>query len=160
MSAKPLKKEYNRNYWKRVRSANGTRPQKLDPKRKEQVHAYYLRHKKEHYQKSREWLAKNKSRIKAWRKKYNVERRRAKELVKKFGITLEFYNKLLKRQRNVCAICRKPNKRRALAVDHRHGGAVNSKDVRGLLCDRCNLAIGLFSDNIDLLRKAIAYLEK
>lgn len=32
--------------------------------------------------------------------------------------------------------------------------------VRALLCHRCNLAIGGFSDNPDLLRAAISYLER
>ena len=38
--------------------------------------------------------------------------------------------------------------------DHKH------KQVRGLLCIRCNLGIGCFGDNPKLLKKAIKYLEK
>ena len=31
---------------------------------------------------------------------------------------------------------------------------------RGLLCNRCNIALGSFSDNIDLMKNAVNYLEK
>ncbi len=78
----------------------------------------------------------------------------------KYGITIEEYNKLLKIQNFACAICRKKETRIhngtlcQLAVDHCH----NSKKVRGLLCNKCNRALGFFHDSIDLLNIAIEYL--
>ncbi len=66
-------------------------------------------------------------------------------------------------QGGLCAICREPetalNNRgvvKKLAVDHRHGDDL----VRGLLCGRCNTAIGLFKDDVDRLVSAINYLRK
>lgn len=41
-----------------------------------------------------------------------------------------------------------------LAIDHDH----KTGKIRGLLCTRCNTAIGLLNDNIDFLRRAIMYL--
>jgi protein-arginine kinase activator protein McsA len=58
-------------------------------------------------------------------------------------------------QNGQCAICKKVQAR-TLHVDHCH----NSSKVRGLLCQKCNMAIGLFNDNSDLLKKAIKYLSK
>jgi hypothetical protein len=41
-------------------------------------------------------------------------------------------------------------------IDHCH----KSTMVRGILCGRCNLLLGLARDNPDILRKLIVYLEK
>jgi hypothetical protein len=44
---------------------------------------------------------------------------------------------------------------RSLCIDHDH----KNMQVRGLLCDRCNTALGLFFDDAALLRTAADYLE-
>lgn len=82
-------------------------------------------------------------------------RQRSVELMRRYGITLEEYNDLFDRQRGVCAICDEPSRRR-LSVDHCH----ITKQVRGLLCDHCNLGLGKFKDNTFLLRRAAKYLEQ
>jgi Recombination endonuclease VII len=89
------------------------------------------------------------------------ERRRAYQrnfdLKRNYGITIDDYNQMFIDQRGCCAICETPqyqtNKR--LHVDHDH---VTGK-VRGLLCHNCNLTLGRLKENIDVLRKAIRYLE-
>ena len=50
---------------------------------------------------------------------------------------------------------RNPTKRHNAGVDHIHGTNI----VRGLLCRKCNLALGLFGEELNTLRKAIEYLE-
>lgn len=78
-----------------------------------------------------------------------------KDNLKKFGLTLEEYDNMLKRQNDGCAICGKRcSTGNRLAVDHDH---VTGR-VRGLLCSKHNKALGSFSDNADLLRAAIRYL--
>ena len=59
---------------------------------------------------------------------------REQRLLYKYGITIKEYNKLYKKQGGVCAICRKKQKIRCLAVDHDHTTA----RIRRLLCIRCN----------------------
>ena len=84
-------------------------------------------------------------------------------LKRKFGISIDEYEAILKKQNGVCAICRNPETRpqpsgkpRRLAVDHCH----KTGRVRGLLCSNCNTAIGLLNDDPDLITEAAIYLEK
>jgi hypothetical protein len=76
-------------------------------------------------------------------------------LARAYGISREQYEGLLARQGGVCGICRKPP-REPLCVDHSH----TTGRVRGLLCRRCNTALGSYDDDADLLAAAIAYLRK
>ena len=63
---------------------------------------------------------------------------------------------MFEKQGGCCAICGGVNVNgRRLAVDHEH----ETGKVRGLLCDKCNLAIGLF-DDINNLASAIKYLSR
>ena len=74
-----------------------------------------------------------------------------------YGLTLEDYDKMLEEQGGVCAICGKPDPTHPnLAVDHCH---ITGK-IRGLLCRVCNPAIGALGDDVDSLRKVIAYLQR
>jgi len=88
----------------------------------------------------------------------NRETVRAKDRrinLKKYGITPEDYDRMNKIQNGLCAICHKVDTaNRALAVDHCHATHV----IRGLLCGKCNKALGGFNDDVEILRAAIAYL--
>lgn len=83
--------------------------------------------------------------------------RRKWQLKHKYKLTPEDYKKMLDMQENVCAICKRgPREHPNLAVDHDH----TTGAVRGLLCQSCNRAIGVFKDNLGTLRGAISYLLK
>ena len=60
---------------------------------------------------------------------------------------------LILQQNGACAICRtnKPGH-----VDHAH----RTKIVRGIPCFNCNKGLGKFADRVELLHKAIDYLER
>lgn len=79
--------------------------------------------------------------------------RRKWELPHYYGITAEQYTSLVEQQNNQCAICGK-NPETYLAVDHCH----RTGKIRGLLCRRCNSAIGLFDENQTTIRNALQYL--
>jgi hypothetical protein len=65
---------------------------------------------------------------------------------------------LLKEQNNSCAICgiNGEELKRKLSVDHNH----ETNQVRGLLCNSCNLGLGQFKDSVVFLSYAIEYLER
>lgn len=98
-----------------------------------------------HNEATRKWRANNPEKIKA-----NTIRKR-------YGITLEQWDELFQKQEGKCRICEihRDNSAKDLAVDHCH----DTGKVRGLLCVRCNRAIGLLNDDPVLLRKAVKYLE-
>jgi hypothetical protein len=79
-------------------------------------------------------------------------------LRKTYGLSLEDYEALLKRQNHRCAICRAPfdASPRRLHIDHDHA----TRRVRGALCFRCNIGLGNFRDDPTLLTAASAYLER
>jgi len=87
---------------------------------------------------------------------------RNRNLKYKYGITTKDYEELLQKQGGACAICGViesgvPGKYNNFSVDHAHD---DTKKVRGLLCNRCNGALGMFSDDVKLLQKAVDYLNK
>lgn len=95
-----------------------------------------------------------------WRKK-NKEKVRDAQMRRNFGVSLKEYEEMFFEQGGLCAICGKPetttmrNAVKFLAIDHDH---VTGK-VRKLLCHRCNTALGLVGDSIEVLKKMIEYLE-
>lgn len=103
-----------------------------------------------------EYEAKNKEKIKAYKKKHG---RRIK-LKHKYGITLEDYNRMLINQNHSCAICNSKETKCSLSdnlyVDHCH----ETNKVRGLLCHDCNRGLGAFEDNITSIENAIRYLNE
>lgn len=70
------------------------------------------------------------------------------------GVT---FSGLLAMQENCCAICEQPFEKTP-HLDHDHA-LVGVPNVRGLICRPCNLALGLFRDNVKSLKRAVAYLE-
>jgi hypothetical protein len=84
-------------------------------------------------------------------------RNKHNNLKSKFNITLEEYNCMFEEQEGCCAICNKHQSElsRSLAVDHSHSNG----HVRALLCQSCNTALGKFKDSINMLNKAINYLD-
>lgn len=86
---------------------------------------------------------------------YSYEKTKNLDLKREFGINLEIYNEMLANQKGVCAICFLPESNVALAVDHCHETGL----IRGLLCGKCNRALGLLQDNPALMRIAALYVE-
>lgn len=85
---------------------------------------------------------------------------RDKALARMHGLTTSDYERLLDAQGGRCAICgtTDPGRRNTsnFAIDHDH----TTGEVRGLLCNGCNMGIGHLRDDPEILREAIAYLQR
>ena len=77
-------------------------------------------------------------------------------LKKYYGITKEKYNQISEQQGNVCAICKQIDPKTKLVVDHDH----SNREIRGLLCHRCNRVLGVLCDDLKLFRSCMSYLMK
>ena len=103
---------------------------------------YYKKYKDKVDKRKKEWDNKNKN------------KRREHLLKKYYQIDKRDFDNILHSQNNKCAICfnilTKP------CVDHCH----TSSEIRGILCNNCNTALGLFKDNVKNLESAIRYLNR
>jgi len=85
-----------------------------------------------------------------------------KLLLGKYGISSKDYLRMVDEQGHVCKICGEDGKELTksrvmkLEIDHCH----ETGKVRGLLCHKCNKALGLLKDNIETLSNAIKYLKE
>ena len=118
-----------------VRAVQKTMPltTQAKEKQKEYDHNRYLTHHKEKKIRDDKWKHNNPEKVAAYQRK------------NAFGISQEEYTTLLLSQGGKCAICGKENsgsirngKYRRMFVDHNH----TTGKVRGLLCSKCNFAIG------------------
>lgn len=85
------------------------------------------------------------------RKKYSPKFQKERLLKDRYGLSLTEHNKIMSTQENRCAICLRKKK---LFVDHCH----SSLKVRGMLCQKCNSALGYLFDSVLLFKNAIEYL--
>ncbi len=107
----------------------------------------------------RKYREKNLERIKQYQKKYNERyenkiRAQDLRLKRKFNISLEEADVILILQHHKCPICKKSLMETLRSVDHNH----KSGKVRGILCRLCNVGLGSFMDNPQLLENAAKYL--
>jgi hypothetical protein len=112
------------------------------------------------------WKEKNRERYLASRRRRRRDRLEAgsqevrRQILCKYGLTLEQYSEMLAKQGGCCAICGLPERARnqhgqlSLSVDHSH----TSGRVRGLLCRSCNTILGMAKENAGVLERAIDYI--
>jgi len=142
------------------------------PRITEKRREYNRRYRQENYDKVRE--AEKRSRLKNIEKhragtrermrklraeqpeKYSYQARKSRHRCK-YGLTPEQRDTMLQQQNGCCAICKSPDPRCPdWHTDHCH----KTKQVRGLLCSKCNLMLGHAQDNPSTLRSAAEYLER
>jgi hypothetical protein len=77
------------------------------------------------------------------------------------NMSREKYDEMIARHNGKCWVCKE---REAVNIDHDHSCCSGTwscgKCIRGVLCNRCNTALGLMQDDKKILSKAISYLEE
>ena len=119
------------------------------------------KHREEKLAANRAYRAEHRDQLNAerrdkWRSDADLRARHgAARLGRNYGLSREEHQRLLDEQNGLCAVCKLPS-RRALCVDHCHA----TRQVRGLLCDKCNTALGLLGDDSERMRAAGAYADR
>jgi len=119
------------------------------------------KHRDEKLAANRAYRAEHRDRLNAerrdkWRSDADLRARHGgARLTRNYGLSRDEHRRLLEAQNGVCAVCKLPS-RRTLCVDHCHA----TRQVRGLLCDKCNTALGLLGDDSGRMRAAGAYVDR
>lgn len=90
-----------------------------------------------------------------------LERKRSAQFKCRYGINQIGYDRMIAEQNGRCAICgsepsRHSKRTQKLYIDHDH----ETGHVRGLICRRCNAALGVFGDNIEGVMNVLDYLSR
>jgi hypothetical protein len=108
-----------------------------------------------------------KQRIQPWDKFRLIDKSMRREEIKEihrwasiyylYNITQEEWQAMFDKQHGCCAICgvSAENLLHPLEIDQDQA----SGKIRGLLCRKCNSGIGLLNEDIELIKRAIRYLE-
>jgi hypothetical protein len=86
------------------------------------------------------------------KKDYYKEIERNRQYKKMYGISIVDYDSMLKSQNGKCKVCgsdKSGPKERAFSVDHCH----TTGRVRGLLCTKCNVAVGFYEKHHEAVLK-------
>jgi hypothetical protein len=88
-----------------------------------------------------------------------VKKANDKRNITKYGISVEQFNQMLQDQGGCCAICDIPQSelKVRMAIDHDHAKPLPD-GIRGLLCPKCNTALGLLKDSPAIISRALRYL--
>jgi hypothetical protein len=121
---------------------------------------FYERHKEAEKARTKKYRAENPEKYKDWVEK-NRGRIRANSRRYEYSMSQDQFDVLMIKQDSKCAICgiilENPD------VDHNHKCCSQRKTCgkcnRGLLCHGCNTIIGLAGDSIIILTNAIEYLK-
>ena len=107
---------------------------------------------------SKQWREDNPEKVKKYSKTYcKKHRERAKivHLKRNYDLSYENWLKMWENQDGKCAICGTSfDKPSDVCIDHNH----KTGEIRGLLCNKCNFAIGLLNDDPELTIKLTEYL--
>lgn len=125
-----------------------------------QVRAYNATHRKEKNAATRKWCKNHPDAVRAANKEYNVFHRVQIGVAcirRTYKVSIEEAARLYAvRQTGICAACKGNRSNRVLDIDHDH----DTNAVRGLLCHKCNLALGHMAENPEWLQNLTDYAQQ
>lgn len=76
---------------------------------------------------------------------------------RRYGLTVDEMNELLEQAGDSCQICHSQfgEVTTGKCIDHCH----DTGKVRGIICNKCNVAIGLLGNNVEVVKGLLGYLE-
>jgi DNA mismatch repair ATPase MutL len=131
--------------------------------KKRKSREYYEANKEKSRKKRKDWNDANRDKMNEYNKAYrekNHDKSRHRTVKYKYGLTSSEYDSLVEQSGGTCPICGilfdwiDRHKANRPCVDHCH----ESGKIRGLICGKCNAALGMFYDDISILEKAIQWL--
>lgn len=155
-------KEKKREYQRRWRKENPDKAREDPEKVRERNRLRYIENRDSILAAQKEYREANKEVIYAKQKEYRENNRQlisARNRLKKYGIKPDEFSALVGSQDGKCAICEDVldvDGYRKIHVDHCHSTDV----VRSVLCSGCNVGLGHFRENPNILRKAADYAER
>lgn len=90
--------------------------------------------------------------------------RRNLRLTRRYGLSGPKFEALLQQQSGGCAVCGTVEPDGAWTVDHDHACCPSESScgacIRGVLCFRCNTALGLLGDSVKTITRALRYVSE
>ena len=140
------------------RKLNIEKKEESKKKRKEWLKNWKLENREKLLQQSKASYKRNKQHRQEYSKEFywkNKQKTLDRIRLKKYGISGDEFRTIVEKQGIKCPICNKTIKKN-LSVDHNHV----TGEIRGIICNNCNLAIGNAEDSPSRLRAMADYLEK
>ncbi len=163
-SIEERRKAKRKAYYEANKEAMNAKNKEYRDRKKEQINKqrkeYRQSNKEKIAERDKEYCSKNAEQTRLRSARWysnNKDRSKNTRLVRKYNITLDDYNKMLLEQDGKCWTCSikiEDTKKKYLCVDHNH----LTGQVRGLLCDPCNVALGLLKESQEIIANLSKYL--
>lgn len=145
----PLKKHYSRGL---CEACYMTEFRRSRPEYRQYMKTYLKKYREENPGKIAIYTTKR--RADPLKRERDARNRKNSAYKNNYGITLNEALDMLAKQGNACALCKISLNEKSMNVDHCH----KDGHVRGILCGKCNRAIGQLGDTIEAVSRALAYL--
>jgi len=119
-----------------------------DHNSKEYYDRYYQKNEAKKRQQAKTYRLQNREKYNEMAKRWHFKTR--------YGLTLEDIDAILAAQNYKCKLCGEPLVETKRCIDHDH----ETGEIRGILCQKCNVGLGMFNDDSKKLKLAAKYLDK